>query len=273
MCIFSGPVTEVAATSLYVCEVRRNNHATVYSMQVQNRTPVAMILPVPVLHGTGDDALSFVDLSGYDDFFDDLAACARSRCRAAPGGPDDLAPKGTLTVHEVGDFVASYVPSLPDFARLDSRFRLDPSLWSKLPAYADFGFAVFQLRPGVRAKRIHPMAYHYPAQSPEELFFPTVHVHDGAHLESQAHFDHSLYYQHSPTFGPCGESLTGGPPSGTTLGTKLGRTQGLVKPDRPIARIGLRGKLRNVDHLLKPDPKRPGETRLIQRDPSQEWLP
>jgi hypothetical protein len=39
MCIFSGPVVDVAATNLYVCEVERNVHGTVYRMQVQNRTP------------------------------------------------------------------------------------------------------------------------------------------------------------------------------------------------------------------------------------------
>ena len=270
MCIFSGPVEDVAATSLYVCEVERNVHGTVYRMRVQNHIPVAMILPVPVLHGTGDDALTFVDLSGYEDFFDDLATCAQPRCRAASFGPDDLAPKATLTVHEVGDFVASYVPSLPDFGRLDPRFRLDPSVWSELPAYADFGFAVFQLRPGVRAKRIHPMAYRYPAHNPEELFFPTVHIHDGVHLERHAHFDHSLYYQHSPTFGPCRDFFSGDRPPGTVLGAKVERSQGLIRPDRLIAGIGLRGRLRNEDHLVTPAPKRHGETRLIRRGPDRK---
>jgi hypothetical protein len=269
MCIFSGPVEEVAATSIYACEVERNVHAIAYRMQVQNRSAVAMILPVPVLHGSGDEALTFVDLSGYDDFFDDLAICAWPRGRAVSFGEEDLAPQARLTVHEVGDFVASYVPSLADFDRLDPRFRLDPTVWAKLPAYAAFGFAVFQLKPGVRTKRVHPMAYRYPADQPEELFFPTVHIHDGHRLGATAQFDHHLYYQHSPSFGPSRNFLSGDQRPGEVMGAKLDRTQGLVKPDRPITRIELLGRLRNEDHILTPAPRRRHETRLLKRGP--DW--
>ncbi len=60
-----------------------------------------MILPVPVRLGMGEDALNFVNLTGDDDFFDDLAACIWSRCRVTPGGLNDSASKGTLRVHAV----------------------------------------------------------------------------------------------------------------------------------------------------------------------------
>lgn len=38
---------------------------------------------------------------------------------------------GMLTVHDVGDFDASFVPELNDFARLDPRFLLDDDLWNR----------------------------------------------------------------------------------------------------------------------------------------------
>jgi hypothetical protein len=273
VCIFSRPVRDVAATSLFACEVEAGVHGTAYSMQVQNPTPVAMILPVPVLRDTGDDALTFLDLGGYDDFFDDLAACANPPSRAVGSGKGYQTPPARLKVHEVGDYVASYVPSIPAFDRLDPMFRLDPSAWAELPAYAVFGFAVFQLKPGVGKKRIHPMAYRYPAANPSELFFPTVHIHDGRNPTPFAHFDHNLYFQHSPTFGRTPTFLTAHRLSayllpGDVMGPKIRRTQGLVKPDRPIEQIRLRGKRSNKDHILAPDPRRPAGARLLRRGPS-----
>lgn len=40
----------------------------------------------------------------------------------------------------------------------------------------------------------HPMAFEFPRRDPTRLFFPTVHVHDGA-VHSKARFDHTLYCQ------------------------------------------------------------------------------
>ena len=65
-----------------------------------------------------------------------------------------------------------------DFARLDERFRLPEVLFDAVPHYVDYGFAVFQLRPG--NVTVHPMALTFPTRAPDRLFFPTVHVHDGA---------------------------------------------------------------------------------------------
>src|SRR5262249_58819336 len=64
--------------------------------------------------------------------------------------------------------------------------------WDALPAYKDHGFAVFKLKKG--AKTIHPMAFEFPRRDPKRLFFPTVHIHDGA-VHPTAKFDHSLYLQ------------------------------------------------------------------------------
>jgi hypothetical protein len=39
--------------------------------------------------------------------------------------------------------------------------RLPEGVWAKLPGYADFGFAVFKLKPG--NAQVHPMAFSFPA--------------------------------------------------------------------------------------------------------------
>jgi len=65
-------------------------------------------------------------------------------------------------------------------------------LFDAVPHYADYGFAVFQLAPG--EVTVHPMAMTFPTRTPDKLFFPTVHVHDGR-FHATAKFDHALYYQ------------------------------------------------------------------------------
>ncbi len=56
---------------------------------------------------------------------------------------------------------------------------------------------VFRRRPAPRpaaTREYHPMAFEFPRRDPSQLFFPTVHVHDGK-VHETAHFDHSLYCQ------------------------------------------------------------------------------
>lgn len=105
------------------------------------------------------------------------------------------------------------MPTRGDFDRLDSRFRLSDSAWDDLPAYHDYGFAVFQLvdvaaGPWWRRwlgiaerKTIHPMAFSFPRRDPSSLFSPTLHVHDG-HVHPSARLDHQLYAQLLPGQGP-----------------------------------------------------------------------
>ena len=186
MCIFSRPVGHVAATRIFARSLPDGSQALAYSMNVELGEPTAMILPLPIPPGSGEDAIRFVDLSGYPTFFEDVSkafpapAPALGRMLAA-----QAAPVRTLKVHKVGSFVASFVPSLNDFSRLDECFRLPASVASKLP-YEDWGFAVFQLEDkrgllgGAKRQTIHPMAFVFPRRDPRTLFFPTKHVHDGA---------------------------------------------------------------------------------------------
>jgi hypothetical protein len=109
-------------------------------------------------------------------------------------------PLQKLQVFDVGRYEASFVPTAADFSRLDPRFRLPHGFLEALPAYADYGFAIFRLKPkkgllgGSKKQSVHPMALSFPRREPRALFFPTVHVHDGS-VPQQAAFDHALYCQ------------------------------------------------------------------------------
>lgn len=252
MCMFSRHVRSVSSTSILVREVTRGNHALVYSMAVDAREPVAMILPVPVLKGSGDDAIIFVNLQDYPDFFRDLDKCferERGGHRQLRGMAKSL-NRDKLVVHSVGGFVASYVPSVPDFDRLDEQFRLPIAIWDQLPKYQDYGFAVFQLKAEAKLNKIHPMAYTYPADNPDQLFFPTYHIHDGD-LESEAEYDHMLYYQPSETFPHFerNKAFVAGDYLPTAF-MSLEKTKGLVA-EEPIVRRRVNVRMLNCDHIVE----------------------
>jgi hypothetical protein len=193
MCCFTGPVTSVSATRIFARMLAGGRQALVYHMTVEAPAALAMVLPLPVVAGSGEQALQFVDLTGYRRLFDDLGdGFAQWAPAPASDGEISLPTPKPLVVAEVGDFVASFVPTIADFARLDARFRFAPGIWGQLPHYAAYGFAVFQLKPG----RIQPqpMAFTFPSALPRRLFFPTMHIHDGQ-VHPMTTFDHLLYAQ------------------------------------------------------------------------------
>lgn len=231
-----APKLEVSRTNIFARMVAPGRQALAYAMTLETAREVAMVLPLPVAPGAGEDAVTFVDLSAAPRMFDELAALFAEPSRR--GGPPRSADV-ELAVHQVGSFVASYVPSRADFARLDPRFRLPDALFDAVPAYADHGFAVFQLAPG--KVTLHPMAFVFPTRAPARLFFPTVHLHDGR-FRPTAGFDHALYYQRE------GEPGDGdGDGDAVSWGRPATSYEGLVATDRPVARRTLRGELPNAD--------------------------
>jgi hypothetical protein len=247
MCIFSQDVRHVSKTKIYARLTGDRQHL-VYEMRLASDSDVAMILPLPTQLASEDQA-SFVNLSDYEDFFRDMERCfprplTRSHSDLAIAGPS----ASPLIVHRVGAFDASFVPALPDFRRLDARFRLPDNVWKQLPRYGDFGFAVFQLRSG--DARIHPMALSFRTRNTTALFFPTAHVHDGR-VHPVAQFDHSLYAQAEL---PHSEWAHGSllPREVMNFGNFLvsDKTKGLVEPRTPIARCELRGPFPNQDTWL-----------------------
>ena len=133
-----------------------------------------MILPVPVLKGTGDEALTFVDLGGHDSFFDDLSGCfprpriaggaamartTRSRwacwpsTRSATTWPRTSPRSPTST----GSTPASDCPRRPG--------RRCPTTTTSASPCSNSG-------PARRMQRVHPIAYRYPADRPERVVLP-----------------------------------------------------------------------------------------------------
>lgn len=169
--LFQRPV-HVSATNILARMVAPGVQALAYGMNLEAREPVAMVLPLPVVPGSGEDAVTFVDLSKEPQMFVHLAQLFEfAQVAARKGGisfPSRSAP--TLVVHKVGAFVASYVPTRADFSRLDPRFRLPEVLFDAVPHYADYGFAVFQLEPG--KVTVHPMAMKFPTRIPRSCSFP-----------------------------------------------------------------------------------------------------
>lgn len=238
----------VSATRIFARMQDVERQALVYEMKLTTPVPVAMVLPIPIARNAesaGEGGVDFVDLSGYPRFFDDLE-------RAFPDLELTLGqPKGgilrsqgrqKLEVVKVGSFVASFVPTAKDFDRLDERFRLPQKVWDALPRYADYGFAVFQLgAEGKREQKVHPMAFSFRTREPRSLFFPTVHVHDGA-VHPKANFDHTLY----------GQGATFGEESSVAVEKvmQLDKTMGLVAAGA-ARRLGLHGVRDNDDHRME----------------------
>ena len=235
MCCFSRPVVQVSRTKIFA-RARDDRQLLAYEMNLASDEDVAMILPLPVPPGSPEDAVRFISLASAAGFFPALDRLFEMPLRGGPVRTRQLAPQaaGRLVVHDVGQFEASYVPTVADFARLAPQFRLPHEVWAELPQYADWGFAVFKLkqpqtpdaapappapptlgsrlralfsgrqaapgqtappvRPAPPPRAIHPMAFEFPRRDPGRLFFPTVHIHDGQ-VHARADFDHLLYGQ------------------------------------------------------------------------------
>jgi hypothetical protein len=254
MCIFSGKVQYVGGTRIFARlkpDVPTGiSQYLLYSMSVSTDKDVAMILPLPV-SSHAEDALQFIALDGYPEFFEDLEKGFPTYRRSVSEGiPVDDAPTALLEVHEVGDFIASFVPTLEDFDRLDSCFRLPIGTWDQLPQYSDWGFAVFQLRATASSsakvkeqeKQIHPMAFLFPTRMAEALYFPTLHIHDG-NINDQAEFDHTLYFQGEPFQEFAHRFSTG---NAVTF-MKVGKAKGIVHPDALCGKRTIVGRKPNRD--------------------------
>jgi hypothetical protein len=247
MCCFSRPVKLVADTNIFARGSKEGRQFLVYSMQLNANEDLAMILPIPVPKDSKENAVRFINLEEYPAFFAELRAGFPIPRSASLGGANDgrtLSKK--LEVVSVGSFEASFVPAIKDFARLDERFRLPTSVWEKLPQYKDYGFAVFKLKKG--ASKVHPMAFEFPRANPEQLFFPTVHIHDGR-IHPRAKFDHALYCQRA---GNDKLELTDWQESTTPAGLfmKVKKAQGLLEPDEHCYLKELRGQYKNEDVVL-----------------------
>lgn len=247
MCCFSGSVLEVRNTRIFARMGQRGTQVLVYQMAVHVPADLAMILPVPVAKGSGEKAMQFFNFANYPSFFADLHALypvprARSNGPANPFGASDDA---RLAVISVGAYDASFVPRIADFHRLDARFRLLDQVWGEFPGYADYGFAVFKLKPG--KGEAHPMAFSFPSADPKKLFFPTLHIHDGK-AHDKEHFDHTLYMQ-----GDRADAGRGWEESPGLAHSKVRWqiTHGMVRPEQHVLRQKMQGVFANGDVVVE----------------------
>jgi hypothetical protein len=250
MCCFSGKVTSVRATKIFARALPNKRQALVYSMHLHTLSDVAMILPIPVAAGSGEDAVKFHALDGYPQFFTQLDLLFPQPAAHGYSGKAVVAAIGPravpLKVVEVGAFNASFVPTVHDFGRLDAQFRLPDDVWKKAGRYAKHGFAVFKLRKG--NSDVHPMAFDFPTALEGKLFFPTVHIHDGE-VHPRAHFDHILYAQTSLDRAPDAhvwqesEALAARDVSVT-------KAKGLVAGNAHVYKRTMIGTLRNADVII-----------------------
>lgn len=260
MCIFSGQVQHVGGTKIFARlkpdPANGTSQYLVYSMSVSTATDVAMILPLPV-STHAEDAVQFIALDGYPEFFEDMQKGfprIPTKGHAHRGIALSVGAPAVLEVHEVGDFVASFVPRLADFGRIDARFRLPAGTWDQLPQYREWGFAVFQLKgtvslpgksPG-KGHQIHPMAFRFPTKMAGALYFPTLHIHDGK-VNEEAGFDHILYFQGEP-FREFAE-FYGVTESNAVSFMKVGKAKGIIQPDAMCFKRRIGGKQPNRDTI------------------------
>lgn len=263
MCVFVGEIERVSDTKIFASLGRDGRQRLVYAMDLAATRDVAMILPLPVADAAAKDALRFLDLSAYPDFFDDLGELFHVLALGAGGDGETDFVAASLPVERVGDFEASWVPSHDDWDRLDPRFRLDAALWEQLGDYDDSGFAVFQLAADVTRRgprRIHPMAFEFASRRRGDLFFPTVHVHDGR-VHPTAEFDHDLYCQVAaghPLLASSDDGLIAVEQDGWIhswgpAGERVDPTRaaGLVEPDAPVLRRRMQGTFPNRDVVVE----------------------
>jgi len=249
MCIFSKSVNKVSDTSIFLSSLSNQRHATVYQTKVSMSDVNAMILPVP------GESIQFVSMEKYPEFFEDMAKLWPKEVRRSRS----VAKSMTLAVERVGDYLASVVPSIADFDKLDPLFKLPEMVWEQLPDYTGFSFVVFKLVPRENdlhlSNKFHPMAYTYMPHDPFKFFFPTVHVHDGK-VDDLDDYDHTLYFQMNQHFNSVPrdwEMSSRSVPSAVIDVNKTILMPGVTLVDRlaPICRKEVKGNITNQDYRIE----------------------
>lgn len=188
MCIFANPVEDVRDTNIAVLLGPDDKRFTVYQMSVEllsrNRGN-AMILPVPT-----SQPIQLVDMSRAKDFFSNLDYYFQERSR---GLTDCAMYSSPLIVVRVGSYDVSIAPDVDSIDRIDPRvFTLSPSTKKILQTCYASGYQ-FVVATLTSNGEHHPLGYIYTASNPDEVFFPTKHLH-GEVPHSKEVFDHKVFF-------------------------------------------------------------------------------
>lgn len=257
MSCFSQTMSQVGKTRIFARLTGKGTQLLVYQMEYESEKPAAIIIPLPIAVPGDESSVFFLDMKGYEGFFRDMH-------QGFPAIHLPNIPKGasgkSLAVQKVGDFIASFVPTMDDFSKLDPQFVIPKETWAKVPAYADYGFAVFQLTE-LRG-RPHPIALEFQTRMPDQVFYPTLHIHDGV-VRKRIFYKHELYLQHAAYDSRVGEYISGHYADNATgfvrsknvAGSfcKCDETRGVVIPELLIHRIDVLGPLPNKDMVFPVD--------------------
>jgi hypothetical protein len=200
MCIISLPVERVNATKIFSCFTEdEGRQFVIYSNQVTTDEDYnMMILPVP-----NPASVDLINLNHYPNFFED---CQKNFYYSTPrqdyntrsmSASFDRYERPPLPVYNVGSYVASIVPSVSDFDRLNPRhFPVSSDLRQILGRQYDseFGFICCRLKSGNHT--YHPFAYSHDRHTSRLLFIPTFHYHPhdvGSVRHVDADWDHVIY--------------------------------------------------------------------------------
>src|SRR5262245_17184670 len=72
MCCFSKSVQKVADTNIFARTSKDERQYLVYSMLLSAKDELAMILPIPTPKDSKEDAVKFISLEKYPEFFKDM---------------------------------------------------------------------------------------------------------------------------------------------------------------------------------------------------------
>lgn len=253
MCIFARPIDSVTNTQLFARIADKNSQFLVYSMNYQSPERNAIILPIPIARPASEAAVRFIDLSQYPKFFSDLMNnFPEVWYKSASDGSVD----SKLQVQEVGNYLATFVPSQADFERLSPLFRLDEGIWRQIPQYKDYGYVVFQL--SENQSESHPMAFQFPSAMPH-IYFPTFHIHDNQ-IHDFEEFDHTLFLQDKRLDDAAGDYQNRDildPQTGfvrshdpVELHSDIPAAQGVLEPGLLVHHRAFAGRLRNEDMIF-----------------------
>lgn len=236
MSSFSGTISRVGNTRIFARATPEGKQFLVYQMDYDADKDLALILPLPTTANSAD-AVRFIDLSDYPEFFADID---KGFPYTRGGIPDSGSPRKRA---KGASIESSFVPTQEALAQLDEKYRMMQELWNHLPEYNDFGFAVFKL--SADAHTVPPLAVEFTMRTPNLLYFPTVHIHDGT-VPQEAPFDHDLFCQARAGW------LRSYDVAGSFI--DIERAQGVVDGGERVSRMTVQGLHPNSDIIvgLKP---------------------
>lgn len=179
---------EVSSTNIFVAPNKsKERQMVVYSNNVDTRFEKnLMVLAVP-----NPETVDFVDLSEYQEFFEDVDSYYsrhKIATKSYDGGMmyESFSATNSLHIHQVGNFLASICKNINDLKKIDVKTFgkiNDDAMEFMKSKYSDtgYGFVVCKLKKG--NYNYHPFAYTHKISG--GLFVPTMHYHGDEKIRSE----------------------------------------------------------------------------------------